>query len=432
MELNEFFESVNSNFGSALAERGGYITFSNTGKRGEVKHFCIGLDSVIQTLKDLHINFASFKSDYVEKEWRDAGSLYYKDPVANAFATVQTKPLFSLLSKVIIWSNDDNLKSLNPDQEISLDPALIANAIQKITDLAEQYYPKPPKPSPVSEIKGENIIYYGAPGTGKSYRANNKHPNIIRTVFHSETLTHDFIGSYKPYVTTGGNITYEFVPGAFINAIVKAAKNPAESVTLVIEEINRANAGAVFGEVFQLLDRDANGVSEYSIAVEKPLFDYLHNEIGLQENKLQIPGNLTIVATMNSADQGVYTLDSAFKRRWRFIYCPIDFTELPAAYDQEVTYGGSTYLWSDFAKRINQRLSEVRVNEDKLIGPFFLKSDEIRDSAKMASKLLIYLWDDVVRHDCKQMFDQKYTQFSSVQSDFIGGKEIFSFKMTDA
>lgn len=436
MEINDFFQLKfpHSAFGANIPICVGYITFSNSNRNGNPKFFDIGLLALITTLKNLKDKADSFEIKYHEDLWRNAVKLYFEDPVAKTLAATQTKPFFSLLSKLIIWANPDSLGEIDPDDDISLEQNFLDATIAKVEALAERLTIDSKQKTngevvpgaTSSELCGENIIFYGAPGTGKSYEAN-KYANIVRTVFHSDTLTHDFIGSYKPYVDAG-SITYRFVPGPFIDALVKAHVSINTQVTLVIEEINRANAGAVFGEFFQLLDRNAAGESEYSIAVEQPLYDYLKSKNVLSENEIKIPPNLFIIATMNSADQGVFPMDSAFRRRWSFRYCAIDFTKLPLSYQgAQINYAGQSYSWSEFAQGINRQLGKININEDKMIGPFFLKENEVGDNQKIASKLLIYLWDDVVRHNRSQLFNDRHNQFSSVEESFNKCEKIFTF-----
>lgn len=271
--------------------------------------------------------------------------------------------------------------------------------------------------------KGVNKIIYGAPGVGKSYLLET---NNSRITFHPEYTYFDFVGGLKPIKNNNGEVSYDFVPGPFLRTLKKALNSPDEMHTLVIEEINRANTAAVFGDIFQLLDRDENGWSEYSIE-NKEILDYLNNS--REENKIteiRIPGNLSLIATMNSADQGVFVMDSAFKRRWEFEYIGISFTEAKHAQDL-LKYSGYNITWEDFATTINGYLSStLHINEDKLIGPYFLKKDELLDNNKIASKLLIYLWDDVVRHQREELFGQEYNTFSSVLENFSSGeKSIF-------
>lgn len=255
---------------------------------------------------------------------------------------------------------------------------------------------------PATVDSPKNLIVYGAPGTGKSYYLNNllKDANTIRTVFHSETQNSDFVGSLKPVTNSTGKVTYEFVAGPFIKAFVSAVKQPSKQIHLIIEEINRANAAAVFGEIFQLLDRDASGRSEYKIEADELLSKYLRDNLDPAFNGLiYIPQNLIINATMNSSDQGVYPLDSAFKRRWSFKYMPIDFQDCPRG---AVDLDGRRITWDILAKSINEILSTeyAHLEEDRFIGPWFLSKDEVQSQFANAieSKLFTYLWNDVLRH----------------------------------
>ena len=335
-----------------------------------------------------------------------------------------------------------------------------------------------------------NKIYYGAPGTGKSYLLNEKAKkyfktnNAIRVTFYPDYSYANFVGTYKP-VVRGGNITYEFVPGPFLIAYVKAWKNPNDLVLLVIEEINRANPASVFGDIFQLLDRK-NGVSEYPIIASKDVEDYLKslnittvtyynstddaagaaggsdstidgiandanasensidsevvntdnevdniddidfedNEIPFSNNLLRLPNNLYIWATMNSADQGVYPMDTAFKRRWEFEYVDVDHGERA----MNVNFNNQSYDWNKIRKAINDVLVEMNVNEDKLMGAFFLKDSELNDFAvHFKYKVLMYLFEDVARQKRGMLFSKNYKRFSELCKDFVAdGLDIFS------
>ena len=283
----------------------------------------------------------------------------------------------------------------------------------------------------------KNLIVYGAPGTGKSYYISNllKNARTIRTVFHNETQNSDFVGSLKPITSPEGKVTYDFVAGPFINAFVEAVKNPSKHIHLIIEEINRANAAAVFGEIFQLLDRAPSGRSEYSIQADDLLARYLKKNLDPNfDGLIYIPENLIINATMNSSDQGVYPLDSAFKRRWSFKYMPIDFQTSPKG---AVNLDGRRLTWDTLAKSINQILSSeyAHLEEDRFIGPWFLSKDEVQSqfSNSIESKLFTYLWNDVLRHQQKDKIfnDQNIATFSDLIKVFnrqLAGEhvEIFS------
>lgn len=271
---------------------------------------------------------------------------------------------------------------------------------------------------------GYNLIVYGAPGTGKSFFVDhNLEGELHRVVFHPDYSYYDFVGSYKPVpiyekgafeLVDGANqtfknglphISYQFVPGPFIQALVAAYIDPSHMHTLLIEEINRSNAAAVFGEIFQLLDREETGESSYPIQPSPDLYDYLvMQELQLFLTKgLSIPSNLNIVATMNSADQGVSFMDTAFKRRWRFKYLKIDIDNAQHA-KYLITYANREVQWGDFVKALNAKLLEWHVNEDRLIGPYFVKPSELQKPGAL-DKLLLYIWDDVLRHRRELLID---------------------------
>lgn len=292
-----------------------------------------------------------------------------------------------------------------------------------------------------SKMKPRQRIFFGAPGTGKSFKLNDEAKefgnNYERVTFHPDYSYANFVGTYKPIPITkekhdgeevdsstkstddenkedSNGITYDFVPGPFMNVLVKAIEsNEKDSVPqmylLIIEEINRANTAAVFGDVFQLLDRK-NGIGEYGISPSKEIKKYLLNK-GLNEiNEIKIPDNMFIWATMNSADQGVFPMDTAFKRRWDFEYIGINDNE-DIIKDYTVQLGTEDINWNDLRKSINKWLVSHGVNEDKLLGPFFInlktlkteeKDSNLLDSEKFKkvfkNKVLMYLYEDAARH----------------------------------
>lgn len=278
---------------------------------------------------------------------------------------------------------------------------------------------------------GKNQIVYGAPGAGKSYYLDNvvRGQTAIRTVFHPEYQHSDFVGGVKPAMKDDG-ITYEYVPGPFILALLDAVKNKDKHVFLIIEEINRASAAAVFGDIFQLLDRRPDGQSQYTITTDMSLRGFLKSQGIEKPEQIFIPSNLSILATMNSSDQGVFMLDAAFKRRWQFHYCPIIFSETSSEISSVVPYAGKSYTWKTFAETINSALKAERVEEDRLIGPYFLSDHErvTVSSCKdaVAGKLLIYLWDDVLRHGLRdKIFSPDFRTYSDLVSAYRDGKSIF-------
>lgn len=293
---------------------------------------------------------------------------------------------------------------------------------------------------------GRNKIFYGAPGTGKSHKIHTEEcdgAKKIVTVFHPETQYNDFVGALKPKMEINSEgkseVTYQFRPGPFTNALIEAKSHPSNHVCLIIEEINRAPAAAVFGELFQLLDRDEKGQSTYKIdAADPDMLSYINSQLRLKGKKeieqLEIPSNLSILATMNSSDQAVMPMDAAFKRRWSFQYLDINF-EAKGVPNSELTLtttnGEYEISWTKFAMIINEALVDLHVAEDRLLGPFFLTKEELRNklTAKdtITGKLFVYLWDDVLRHvGQNRVFSSNYKTFGKLSSAFEKDMAVFS------
>ena len=266
-----------------------------------------------------------------------------------------------------------------------------------------------------SDLK-RNIIYFGAPGTGKSYNLNQDKEKIIndekdyeRVTFHPDYSYANFVGTYKP-VPKDDSISYEYVPGPFMRSLVKALKSPEKPFLLIIEEINRSNVAAVFGDVFQLLDRDKNNESRYSIETTEDMRNYLKSELNEDYEKIKIPSNMFIWATMNSADQGVFPMDTAFKRRWDFKYFGINYNEELIKHIK-VNLNNQEISWNDLRKAINNELLSYRINEDKLLGPFFafneyldeeLSDEEFKEIFK--NKIIMYLFEDAAKAKRNDLF----------------------------
>ena len=284
------------------------------------------------------------------------------------------------------------------------------------------------------------IIYYGAPGTGKSHRIkkqlkemNVPKGNIFRTTFHPDSDYSSFIGCYKPtmkpvdekyknIVGKDEEITYSFVPQTFIKAYTQAYKKPNENVYLVIEEINRGNCAQIFGDLFQLLDRDDNGVSEYPIKADSDLKMYLEGELGknhdgIKDGELCLPSNLYIWATMNTSDQSLFPIDSAFKRRWDWEYEPIKYMNT----DWGIEVGGNMYSWTSFQKEVNNRIFDATNSEDKMLGDFFVKpNNNVISEKQFINKVLFYLWNDVCKDGDGDIFktdDNKDVKFSDLYGE---------------
>ena len=327
----------------------------------------------------------------------------------------------------------------------SLQPKPIDNSGQQSSE------PPAGNPNRYEIMCARNMIVFGAPGTGKSYLLEEKRKgnengvrvfpdaNYERVTFYATYSYAQFVGTYKPVMKGEGvneKIAYQFVPGPFLRTLVKALNRPEENFLLIIEEINRANAAAVFGDVFQLLDRGVDGVSDYSIAASEDVKKYLEKvltEGGKQAlvklsgsvDVLKIPANLYLWATMNSADQGVFPLDTAFKRRWSFEYIGID-EGAPKAPDLKIQIKNEIYDWKTLRKFLNRLLVLNGVNEDKLMGPFFLK-----DSTEFDSKVLMYLWEDAARMCRRAVFGgiKTYSELCKSWADM--GIVVFNTKAFD-
>ena len=260
-------------------------------------------------------------------------------------------------------------------------------------------------------------IYFGTPGGGKSRAVKDwlkskgvEKQQIYRTTFHPDTDYASFVGSYKPLMK-GEDMTYEFVPQIFTEAYI-AAWNLLESKTpvyLVIEEINRGNCAQIFGDLFQLLDR-RGGVSEYPIRADKDLNNYLltavnedgspvlQNKDGIDNGELTLPSNFNIIATMNTSDQSLFPMDSAFKRRWSWEYVPISYDNEDSKFCITLK-SGQKYQWMSFLEKVNEKILDTTESEDKQLGNFFIKEDIAEDEFR--SKVMFYLWSEICKEEYK-------------------------------
>lgn len=273
----------------------------------------------------------------------------------------------------------------------------------------------------ITQEKYNQTIYYGTPGSGKSWTIKKtyemrkdgekyvkdveKEKRVIRTTFHPDTDFASFVGCYKPIKDQSDkrNITYEFIPQAFIDAYVKAWKNLGNPYYLVIEEINRGNCAQIFGDLFQLLDRNSEGYSEYPIQAEHDLKQYLEenlpaDSLGIRDGKLCLPPNLSIIASMNTSDQSLFPMDSAFKRRWSWEYVPIDYKNAKSG-EFTITVGEETYNWHEFLEAVNKEIKKVTASEDKQMGNFFIKN--CIDEKEFCDKVMFYLWSEVGKDNYK-------------------------------
>lgn len=359
----------------------------------------------------------------------------------------------------------------------------------------EYLYPSSIKYKETECSRSSQIIYYGAPGTGKSYKIKAQlegvsKENIFRTTFHPDSDYSTFVGAYKPTMEKpidkiyakgeliskltemkeGGvtyspqkfgakywqslkqlnlsdkkdilqacgmsdnytvefdkgmavgeeylacsnesRIIYSFVPQAFLNAYMQAYKKPDEKIYLIIEEINRGNCAQIFGDLFQLLDRDEDGISEYTIKADADLKSFLEEELGednpgIKDGELCLPSNLYIYATMNTSDQSLFPIDSAFKRRWDWEYEPIKYKNT----DWKIAIDSTEYSWTSFQRIVNEKILRANSSEDKLLGDYFVNpSDGIITDKVLLNKILFYLWNDVCKDGEGDIFKVSETE----------------------
>ena len=385
----------------------------------------------------------------------DAGQPYSKTSIDQYVSNIANTPLHGEPSKnvfftVQIGQVQATIEYLeNTERKNNTQSSAIRKYAQFLIAMKEGNMPLNYNTS-LESIHECNRIVFGAPGTGKSFALKRDTEEFLkgtsgtmeRVTFHPDYTYSQFVGTYKP-VSEEGTIKYEFVPGPFMRVFVDAIKSgmseDPQPHVLVIEEINRAKVAAVFGDVFQLLDRDDNGVSEYDIQTSEDIRKYLAKELGGKPSyysRIRIPNNMFIWATMNSADQGVFPMDTAFKRRWNFEYLGINQNE--SEIRGKVMLGTDIIQdvhWNALRRAINEKLAkEYKVNEDKLMGPFFLAKkviktvsetdDTIADTDKFIetfkSKVIMYLYEDAAKQHKHKLFSgcEDTTKYSAVCDSF--------------
>lgn len=332
---------------------------------------------------------------------------------------------------------------------------------------------------------GENVLLYGVPGSGKSWTIEHEYckPGSIveRLVFHPDYTYSDFIGQILPAVAEDGQVSYKFTPGPFTNILREAYNNPGKEYILIIEEINRGNAPAIFGEVFQLLDRKVEirdidddgypiGTSEYGIT-NMNIAEEMYGKDRKTE-KVRIPSNLSIIGTMNTSDQNVFTLDTAFQRRWDMRLIENDFSNVdPTLADAEIL--DTTVTWRNFCVEINKIVvgnsARMTSAEDKRLGAYFVHlrdlkfndamgdlkvydalrkkesngtltddektqiaiiRDAIRQNRKFPEKVIKYLWDDAFKFNREVIFEvTEYQSLEQVIRAFMYAQGLDRFKV---
>ena len=278
----------------------------------------------------------------------------------------------------------------------------------------------------------ENKIFFGAPGTGKSYKINEiiegREDRSYRVTFHPEYDYTSFVGGYKPTMH-GNDIRYEFVPQIFTNAYLKAWHDLDNEYYLIIEEINRGNCSEIFGDIFQLLDRNNN----YEVTPSEDLKNYLKKHLAentnISYNVLRLPPNLNILATMNTSDQSLFPMDSAFKRRWKWEYIPInyephyknhkgEFIENRSNKFRVSLTDSSFFYWIDFLKAVNSVIkNNQNLGMDKCIGNYFtIPSEDTITLETFINKVIFYMWDDVFKDEFE---DQSIFKKNDTFEDFF-------------
>ena len=368
------------------------------------------------------------------------------------------------LSEINGWFNDGSQLNLQGGLASIADTQadIIIKKFENIIPIKKRVYPL-------------QVMYYGAPGTGKSYRIASlikesypgyteydDNPYVFRTTIYRDYSYFDFVGNIMP-VTKEGKVSYEFVPGIFTTALCTALRTQDRNIDvyLILEEMSRGDIASIFGDIFQLLDRDDTGKSMYGIN-NKSIYEYLIlNGVIKAGHKIIIPSNLHIIGTVNTSDQNVNVIDTAFKRRFDFQYIGVDPIPVKGKDDEYVNNfdiqftDTDTYEWVKLYQAINHIIiNDLGLAEDKQLGPFFLKDkgnddankdkgnddankdkgDDDANREQVADKLLHYLWQDVERvsYTGASLFDDSIKSFSQLYSTFKNKKNILSESVKQA
>lgn len=290
-----------------------------------------------------------------------------------------------------------------------------------------------PVAEPVRRTGGSNVIYYGVPGSGKSWQIRREYCTgdavAERLVFHPDYTYADFVGQILPVVGADRSVTYRFTPGPFTSLLARAWQDPGREYLLIIEEINRGNAPAIFGDLFQLLDRLEEperdlgpGTSTYGIHNR----DIAREVWGEENHEIRLPSNLTILATMNTSDQNVYPLDTAFQRRWEMRLVENSFDQVDPAFAAQHILD-TPVTWKRFCTTINRMVLDNSMDmtsaEDKRLGVYFVSRQDLvydpaadapdanqrlrgeRHNRRFPEKVLKYLWDDAFQFTREAVFD---------------------------
>lgn len=449
-DINDIIKFIENNFPIPKAYKSGIIFYNRYSEENFLKFKSFKNKESV----NLYLEFRDWLATVYKK--KDTEEILSKNTQNNYISVLRnevSRILSSKFNKII------NIYQIDKKEKIDLFIELfstefkerdeemrraLSNALKRYYEFLEYF---------LSNKKGiKNIslqkIVYGAPGTGKSYSLNEEvestfGANKERVTFYDGYTYGQFVGMYKPVTVTKyvsgikeQNIEYKYIPGPFMKQLVKAYKDSSDKFCLIIEEINRAKADKVFGSIFQLLDRDEEGNSRYPISASEEQIQYLKEELTnekdilerIEKEGLYLPNNLYIWATMNSADDGVQPLDTAFKRRWKFNYISLNANEGNFGNGETFIIGqykDKDILWNEFRTTLNDTL-KANITEDRLIAPFFISPndfEEIDTSIKkidkniLSEKVLMYIFDDLLRHYPKlrkEIFHNDVKTFSDI------------------
>jgi type II restriction-modification system restriction subunit len=369
------------------------------------------------TQKEQFIDFLKYSTKLADRTQKHYS--WALSNIDNTIARIKNVDTFDIYQVQDIRELDEIIGALKQDDELknNRERGKYIAALKKYRELISGSNPVMSNNKEQNKgVDSRQIIFFGTPGSGKSYRVKvlTEEKRVHRTTFHPDSDYASFVGCYKPTMKDG-EISYSFTPQIFTEAYVDAWKNPKEEVYLVIEEINRGNCAQIFGDLFQLLDRkNKTGYSVYPITADSDLRDYLYGVLGeghegIKDGKLCLPPNLRIFATMNTSDQSLFPMDSAFKRRWDWEYVPVDYREPESNFT--ITLGEEKYRWLEFLQTINQRIFKATNSEDKQMGNFFIK--EHVSESEFKSKIMFYLWNEV----CRDEYGTQNNFFRFIQND---------------
>lgn len=428
-------------------------------------------EPILCTFKVKHSNAMNTISKQIKNETISSAMLngFAQQLKGTEYACAFRKELLYFYLSNTEWIHDDSLRNMNEHVE-----TVVVEEVPNDDDSETDRL-----------TTGCNILLYGVPGSGKSWTIEHEYckPGSVveRLVFHPDYTYSDFIGQILPAVNEDGQVSYKFTPGPFTNILREAYNNPGTEYILIIEEINRGNAPAIFGEVFQLLDRKVEirdvdddgypiGTSEYGITNENIAEEMYGKE--RKKDKVRIPSNLSIIGTMNTSDQNVFTLDTAFQRRWDMRLIENDFANVDSTLaDAKIL--DTTVTWRDFCVEINKIVvgnsARMTSAEDKRLGAYFvhlrdlqfndamgdLKAydalrkkeskgtltpeektqiavirDAMRQNRKFPEKVIKYLWDDAFKFNREVIFEvTEYQSLEQVIRAFMYAQGLDRFKV---